>query len=59
VGGNAVSPSGEAQQASATRATMTTVAVMSSMAISRLDSPSPLRWLKKMFYLRHCVILLA
>jgi hypothetical protein len=38
---------------------MTTVAVMSSMAISRLDSPSPLRWLKKMFYLRRCVILLA
>jgi len=33
-GGNAVSPSGDAQQASATRATMTTVAVMGSMGFS-------------------------
>ena len=36
-GGNAVIPGGDAQQASATRATMTTVAVMGSMGFSCLD----------------------
>ncbi len=41
--GSAVSPSGEAQQASARRATMTTVALIGSMAFSCLDSPSPFR----------------
>jgi hypothetical protein len=35
--------SGDAQHASATRATITTVAVMGSMAFSCLDSPS-IRW---------------
>ena len=43
-GGNDARLSGEDQQASATRATITMVAEMGSIAFSRLDSPS-IRWL--------------
>ena len=44
-GGNDARLSGEDQQASATRATITMVAEMGSIAFSRLDSPS-IRWLE-------------
>jgi len=44
VGGNVVSPSGDAQQASATRATMTMVAVIGSMGFSwvAFNLPDPI-----------------